>query len=252
MQKIIMLFTWFIRFGFANPKDDYSIHDYIKTRFCPEFMQAEEFDEKEQLIRDTPGPAGIKYAYYVGNKVCGIFGAIVAIFALLVPVIAAGVILYYAYGFLFNGDNFFNTLTHHAIGGAHAVTLGLIVAQFYKIIYFNKMNRKSLLVILPAGLIFIVLSYIANLSAAIMLPIYIAAIFGFGTLFGFIHDFTVKYRIKHPKYIDPHSKKGKKLRDRQLQEEEEALRKYMEDEPLKILKDELDKKFKNKKHRGDE
>jgi len=134
----------------------------------------------------------------------------------------------------------------------HAVTLGLIVAQLYKIVYFNKVNRKSLLIILPAALIFISLSYIANLNAAVLLPLYIVAIAVFGIVFALVHDAAVKYRIKHPKYIDPYSKKAKKLRDRQIMEEEEALRKYMDDEPLKILKQELDKKFKNKKHKGDE
>jgi len=252
MNNIIRLFTWFIKFGFSLPKDDYSIHDQIKSNFCPEFMDAGEFDEKEQLIRDTPGPAGIKYAYYVGNKVGGIFGAVAAIFAILVPVILTGVILYYAYGFLFNGVGVFYTMTWHAVRGIHAVTLGLIVAQLYKTVYFNKMNRKSLLVIIPAGLIFIALSYVANLNAAILLPAYIVGIIAFGILFGFIQDAAVKYRIKHPKFIDPYSKKGRKLRDRQIQEEEEALRKYLDDEPLKILKQELAEKAKKKKHGGDE
>jgi len=218
MKNILMLFSWFIKLGIASPKDDYNIHDHIKTKFCPEFISAEEFDEKEQLLRDTPGPAGIKYAYYVGNKVFGILGAIIAILALLVPVIAVAIAIFFAYEpfmsiYMLNvpmGEKIFN--------GMHAAALGLVFSHLYKIMYFNQVNRKSLVFILPSALIFIFMTDIVKLDNAVLMPFYIIGIIVLGVIFGIIHVAALKYREKHPKRVDPYSKKAKRLRDRQIRE----------------------------------
>lgn len=243
VKKIFMLFAWFLKFGILSPRSEYEIHDYIKEYFCPEYIPSEEFDDKEQLLRDTPGPAGIKYAYYVGNKVCGIFGAISAIIALLVPVVAIAVAVFFAYEpfmniFLVNifiGEKIFN--------GMHAAALGLVIAHLYKIIYFNQVRRRALVFILPSALVFIFLNTFVRERAIniFLMPYFLMAIVVLGITFGIIHIAALKYREKHPKKFEPYSKKAVKERDRMIREDEERMRKYIDDDTIKRRREELEK-----------
>lgn len=255
MNKYFMLFFWFLKFGIFNSRDEYSVHDYIKSHFCPEFIPAEEFDEKERLLRDTPGPAGIKYAYYVGNKIGGIFGAVSAVIALLVPVVVIALAIFFAYEpfmeiqalNVFIGQKIFN--------GMHASALGLVIAHLYKIIYFNTVKRKALIIILPSAAVFIVVNAIVRDNAinVILIPFFILAVVVLGVLFGIIHVSAEKYREKHPKYVDPYSKKAQKIRDRQLRDEEEQMRGYIDDDSIKRRRAQLEEEAeKNRKHKGEE
>ncbi|MCL2774089.1 MAG: chromate transporter [Oscillospiraceae bacterium] len=252
MGKNLMLFIWFIKFGIITARDEYDMHDFIRDYFCPEYISAEEFDEKEQLLRDSPGPVGIKYAYYVGSKVSGIFGAVMAILALLIPVIAFSVLLFYAYGYFFSGGT--AAVATNITNGIQAATLGLIAAHLFKVVYFNRAARHSWIVIVPSAFIFLFLPDIIGISSGTLMPYFIIAIIVLGLLLGFIHDRVVKYRVKHPstKYIDPHSKKAQRIRDRKIREDEEELKKDRFDDSLKLRKEQLEEAEKKKKHRGDE
>lgn len=258
MEKNIMLFIWFIKFGFLRPRDEYYIHDHIKEQFCPEYIPESEFDEKEQILRDTPGPVGIKYAYYIGGKVNGIFGAVIAVTALLLPVIAVTIAIILSYGYLFApGSAINNYVTKQAISGMHAAALGLIAAQLYKIVYFNKVNKKSIFIILPSALVFLFLpdmlgeEILYNLGGA-LIPFYIVIVIISGIICGIIHDAAVKYRIKNPstKYIDPYSKKAIKMRDRQLREEEYEMQKYRDDNTIKLRRQQLEEEDLKKKQKN--
>lgn len=255
MKKNIKLFLWFLKFGLLAT-DEYSIHDQIRGRFCPKYMDPEEFDKKEQLLRDTPGPAGIKYAAYVGGKVNGIIGALTAVIAVLIPVlaIAAGIIC--AYGPFMNIPLLRTTKGENIIfNGMYASALGLIIAHLYKIIYFNTVNRKSFVIVFPAALIFIFVNAVVRENAVEinLTPFYMAAVIAFGILFGAVHMAAVKYKQKHPKYIDPYSKKAKKLRDREIREDEERMRGYIDDDTIKRRREQLEEdKKSSQKHKGEE
>jgi len=252
MQKNMMLFAWFLKFGIITPRDDYSVHDYIKTKFCPEYMAAEEFDGKEQLLRDTPGPVGIKYAYFVGNRVNGTLGALSAVIATFLPVFIIAAALVYAYPGIARLEAII-PITN----GVHAAALGLIAAQVYKIAYFNKIKKRSFIIILPAGAVFLFLPQITGIgipgAATTLMPFFIAGIIIAGIIFGYLHDRIEKYnKSRPPKYVDPRSRKGKKLIARQLREEEYELQKYRDENELKKLKEQVKEKIRMKKYRGDE
>ena len=260
MEKNIMLFTWFLKFTFFKPRDEYSIHDYIRDAFCPEFMSAEDFDEKEQILRDTPGPAGIKYSYYVGMAVNGIIGAIFALTAALIPVLLVAVTIFFIYNFMYSGNISYSVSDNAAkiLNGMCATGLGLAAAHVYKMFYFNKAGRKSITVILISGVIFICLPIIMGTSVTTeegiekrifdLTPFYISAIVVGGIIMGFLHNVLEKRRIKKEndpnRVIDPYSKKAKRERDRKLREEEDAMRK--DRNILAELKKEINEK-KNKK-----
>jgi len=260
MRKILTLFIWFLKFGFLKPRDEYNIHDYIREYFCPKYISPEEFDDKEQLLRDTPGPAGIKYAYYVGNKVFGIFGAIVAILAMLVPIIAVAVVIFFAYEPFMNIYMLNVSMGEKIFNGMHAAALGLVFSHLYKIMYFNQVNRKSLVYILPSALVFIFMTDIVKLDNAVLMPFYIIGITVLGVIFGIIHVAALKYREKHPKHFDPYSRKAKKLRDRQIREDEEDMKRYKDDDTIKRRRQQIEeehiKRLKddsiNKIHKGEE
>lgn len=240
MKKILELFVWFLKFGIVNPRDEYNTHDHIRKHFCPKYIPEEEFDEKEQLLRDTPGPSGIKYAYYVGNRVAGVFGAVLAIAALLVPVVAAALLFVYLYEPFMSIQVFGLPMGQKIFNGMHAAALGLIIAHLYKIIYFNSVRRKALVFILPSAVVFIFFTDVVKQNNAVLMPVYISAVIIFGLLSGFMHIKAAAYRKKHPKQLDPHSKKAIKLRDRQLRDEEWDMAGFIDDDTIKRRKQELE------------
>jgi len=250
MEKNFMLFIWFIKFGLLRPRDEYNIHDHVREHFCPQYIPEGEFDEKEQILRDTPGPIGIKYAFYVGGKVSGILGMVLAVTALMLPVVAAAVALTFLYEYLFWSSA--TIVTRPAINGMHAATLGLIAAHVYKMVYFNRTNKKSILFILPVALVFLFLPDALDKKSEVFMPYYIAAVVILGILCGVAHDRAVKYRIKHPskKYIDPYSKKAIRMRDRQIREEEDELRKYRDDNTIQLRRQQLEEEELKKKKRN--
>jgi len=252
-NKNALLFSWFIKSVFLKPRDEYSLHDSVKSKFCPEFLTEEELDEKEQLLRDTPGPAGIKYAYYIGKKVNGLSGSFVAISALLIPFIAIASVFSFIYiNFISTGT--FGNIPVKALNGMSAAALGLIIAHLYKLIYFNHVNqnKKTMIFILPSAFIFIFLSDITGVNNSVLIPFSILAVLVLGTIFGVVQAASVKYREKHPKYIDPRSKKGKKLRERQLRAEELELRRDIHDDTIKRRKKQLEDEEKKRKRDWEE
>ena len=231
MKKNLMLLKWFLKFNFVKTKDEYNTHDYIKDAFCPEFMSAEDFDEKEQILRDTPGPVGIKYAYYVGMAVNGILGAIFAITAALIPAVLGAVIIYFVYNYLYSGSQMTAMAASYVFNGMCATALGLVAAHVYKMIYFNRTNRKSVTtVVLSALLFFLIPMLMTNHDLEIgtytydLIPFYLIIVVVAGVVMGFLHNVFVKKRIAKEndpnRVIDPYSKKAIRERDRKLREEE--------------------------------
>ena len=251
MKKNIILFIWFLKFSLVTSRDDYSVHDIIKARFCPEYIPEEEFDDKEQLLRDTPGPVGIKYAYFTGSKVNGFSGALSALAAVLLPAVVMAAALFYAYPYILDMER-----RIPLINGVHAAALGLIAAHVYKIAYFNRVNKKSLIVILPAAAIFLFLPQITGVgvpgSASTFMPFFIAGTIGAGVILGVLHNIIEKYKkSRPPKYIDPYSKKAIRMRDRQLREEEWEMRRDRDDDRIERRRKELEEEALKKKNRGE-
>jgi len=251
VKKNLELFLWFLKFGLFKFRDEYNTHDHIRSHFCPKYIPEKEFDEKEQLLRDTPGPSGIKYAYYVGSMVSGWPGAVLAIAALLAPVIAVALVFAFMYEPFMNIRMFNIFLGQKIFNGMHAAALGLVIAHLYKIIYFNSVRRKALIFILPSGVVFIFLTDVVKTNNAALMPIYILAVVVLGVVSGFVHVRAMAYRKKHPKQLDPYSKKAIKLRDRQLRDEEWDMAGFIDDDTIKRRKQQLEEerieKIKNDK-----
>ena len=253
MKRNLILFIWFFKFGLLKQRDEYNVHDHIKSRFCPEYITPEEFDDKEQLLRDSPGPAGIKYAFFVGGRTNGLPGAVSAVLGLFIPVVAAAFVLWLLYANILTVGRI-GGVANNAFAGMHAVTAGLIVAQMYKIVYFNKTGGKNLLIIIISALVFVFVNGAVReyTNEIVLTPLYVAAVIGLGIVFGFVRDRSEKREAVNPnkKYIDPYSKKGIKMRDRQLMEEEQALRKYIDDDTIKRRREELEKERLAKEERN--
>jgi len=254
MKKNLMLLRWFLKFALFKVRDEYNSHDYIRDAFCPEYMSAEDFDEKEQILRDTPGPAGIKYAYYVGKSINGISGAIFAIAAFLIPVVLLAVLVSFVYDIL--SDVQVSVWSpRYIFNGMCATALGLVGAHIYKMIYFNKTSGKSITLVFASALVFFLLPMLLtnneleiNVYTYDLTPYYLIAIVVGGIALSFFHTASEKRRIKREndpnRVVDPYSKKAIKERDRKLREEEYAMQK--DRNMLAELKKELNEKKKRK------
>ena len=109
--------------------------------------------------------------------------------------------------------------------------------------YFNQVNRKSVIYILPAAVIFIFLTEVTKIDVAVITPFCILAVIVFGVIFGFSHVAMLRYRAKHPKYYDPHSKKAQRIRDRQIREEEENMKRFRDDDSIKRRRKQLEDEY---------
>lgn len=248
MKKNLMLLRWFLKFTFLKLRDEYSIHDYIRDAFCPEFISAEELDEKEQILRDTPGPVGIKYAYYVGSSVSGIVGAVISIIAVLLPSVLSAAALFLIYNFIYTASSEIVWFASKVFNGMCATGLGLVAAHLYKVIYFNKTSRKSVSIVIFSAVIFIFLPTMAGAEISAFMPFYMIAVVVLGIVMGILHNISEKKRIAKEndptRVIDPYSKKAIRERDRKIREEEDEMRK--ERNIIADLKKEIDEK-KNKR-----
>jgi len=88
--------------------------------------------------------------------------------------------------------------------------------------------------------VFIFLTDIIHINSAVLMPFYITAIVEFGLIFRIIHVAMLKYRAKHPKKFEPYSKKAIKERDRQIREDEERMKRYIDDDIMKRRSQQLE------------
>lgn len=236
--KNLMILKWFFLLSFMKFKTEHNIHDYLADHFCPEFMDRHEFDENEMLLRDLPGPVGLRYACYVGEKVNGFSGALIALAAMLCPVFIYTAILILGYNFMYGSGEITALIATYFVNGMMASALGLIAAHMFKIVYFNKIGGVSMGIIVPTALICI---FLPSMAGQRSLPpiVYIIIVILIGTIASFFYTTYMKHKAKKESspgfYLDPYSRKAKKQNDKRLREEEDKFRRgeYNSD-PAKI------------------
>jgi predicted RNA-binding protein with PUA-like domain len=111
-------------------------------------------------------------------------------------------------------------------------------------------------VIVFTALIFIFVNAAVSESdfSIVLMPFYVVIVIALGIVCGIVHAGAAKRAAANPnkKYIDPRSRKGKRLLARQLEEEEYALRKYIDDDTIKKRRQQLEEEAeKNRKRKGE-
>ncbi|MEJ5256636.1 MAG: chromate transporter [Fervidobacterium sp.] len=121
----IKLFTTFLQIGAVSFGGGYSIlktiiHYVVDTN---KWLSVEEFNEIVAISQSTPGPIGINAATFVGYKMGGIFGSLVATLSvILVPVISTLTL------YLFYRRHSQNTVVQFVISKLKPIVLAMIAS----------------------------------------------------------------------------------------------------------------------------
>lgn len=96
---MLNLFLGFLQIGALGFGGGYGIIPLIRHITVEQYawLRAEEFIDLMTISQLTPGPIVINSATFVGNKIAGIGGAIVATLGAIIPTIVVVLALYYLY-----------------------------------------------------------------------------------------------------------------------------------------------------------
>ena len=108
-------------------------HEYVQRR---KWIEKDEFENVVAIAESTPGPIAINCATYIGYKMCGVLGSIVATVAVCLP---SFIIIYLISMFL---DNFFAlTMIVNAFKGIK-IAVGILILDA-ALTMIKKMHKKK-------------------------------------------------------------------------------------------------------------
>ncbi|HON04413.1 MAG TPA: chromate transporter [Fervidobacterium sp.] len=99
MSTYIELFLTFLQIGAVSFGGGYSILKSISHYVVDvnKWITLDEFNDIVAISQSTPGPIGINAATYVGYKVAGVFGSLLATFSVVLIPITLSIIMYWLY-----------------------------------------------------------------------------------------------------------------------------------------------------------
>lgn len=235
MFKALNLFIWFFKYTFFYFNDGYDLHRDIVANFSGNensqgefslYIPEEELEERKQILRDTPGPAGIKYACFVGNRLAGIPGAVCAVCGVILPIFAFAAVFLLITVFLEPAPGVGKWVTY-MFNGMSAAAVGLIIAQMIKAVSHNKPNRRTITFLAPFAA-FYLFAPDAMKNSDYYNIVFFLVIAVCSVVFAVAHikiSKAVEKRKNDPNYFyDPYSKKAVRERDRKIREEEEEMK----------------------------
>lgn len=161
MKTLIDLFFTFCRIGGLTFGGGYAMLPIIQKEIVEEKKWAteEEVLDYYAVGQCTPGIIAVNTATFIGYKVHGIIGAIVATLGVVFP---SFIIITIIAALLKNFANY--SIVQHAFSGIHVVVIALIVSAILKLAKTSIKNSTTLIIAIIA---FILVAFV-NLS-----PIYI-------------------------------------------------------------------------------
>lgn len=226
MPKALYLFLWFFKYTFFYFNDGYDLHRDIVENFSDD-IPPEELEERKQVLRDTPGPAGIKYACFVGNRLAGIPGAVCAVSGVLLPIFAFAAVFILITKFLEPAPSIGKWVTY-MFNGMSAAAIGLMIAQMIKAVSHNKPNRRTITILAPFAA-FYLFAPDAMKNSNYYNIVFFLVIAVCSVIFAVSHikisDALEKRKNDPDRFYDPYSKKAVRERDRKIREEEEEMKK---------------------------
>ncbi len=152
-MKIIELFLVFLQVGAVSFGGGYSIlktimHYIVDTK---NWLTPEEFAEIVAISQSTPGPIGINAATFVGYKVAGVLGSVIAtLSSILVPVVLS--LLMFLVLKRYAKSKVFNKM----LNSAKPVVMALIFSAAFS---FIKVSSQSIITILLSIFAFLILLF---------------------------------------------------------------------------------------------
>ena len=138
MSVLLDLFLTFMRIGAFTFGGGYAMIALLENEFVSKkkWIQREEFLDMVAIAESTPGPIAINAATYIGYKVIGVLGSLVATVAVCIP----SFVIIYAISLFF--DAFLSlTLVAYAFKGIQVCVIWLILSAGLKML---KQMKKTL------------------------------------------------------------------------------------------------------------
>jgi chromate transporter len=137
----------------------WSIINLLEKEFVEDskWLSEEEFSRLVAIAASTPGPIALNAATYIGYKVAGVLGSIIATFSVVLPPYV--VILLIAYGLSYYIDNIY---VRGFINGLKAVVIGLFSFSTYSVFRNTFMTLNTphqLVLLLILTLLFVIMVY---------------------------------------------------------------------------------------------
>ena len=138
MKKYRNLFLTMLKIGLFTFGGGYAMIALLENEFVSKkkWIQREEFLDMVAIAESTPGPIAINAATYIGYKVIGVLGSLVATVAVCIP----SFVIIYAISLFF--DAFLSlTLVAYAFKGIQVCVIWLILSAGLKML---KQMKKTL------------------------------------------------------------------------------------------------------------
>ena len=152
MKKYIDLFITMLKIGLFTFGGGYAMIAILENEFVSKkkWIERDEFLDMVAIAESTPGPIAINAATYIGYKMLGFLGSLIATIAVCMP----SFVIIYTISLFF--DNFLSlTLVSYAFRGIQVCVIWLILSAGLKM--FKQMKKTPFnIVILSAVIICIV------------------------------------------------------------------------------------------------
>lgn len=176
---LIKLFIVFFQIGLFSIGGGYASLAYINSIVVSEhqWLSVSDFTDLITLSQMTPGPLAINAATFVGTKMAGVLGAVVATVAFVLPafiIVLTLSMIYYKYKSLSGMQLVMTSMRPVVIGLISAVCISLVTGLLktdyilksglliFAVLVMRKIKVNPLIIIVGSGLLYFVLKTIFN------------------------------------------------------------------------------------------
>ena len=167
MKKYLNMFLTMLKIGLFTFGGGYAMIALLEDEFVSKkkWVDHEEFLDIAAIAESTPGPIAINAATYIGYKLFGILGSIVATVAICIP----SFVIIYAISLFFDAFLSF-TLVAYAFRGIQVCVVYLILSAGLKMLQKMKKTAFNIAVISSVTLLTLTFSVLAvNVSSIFMI-----------------------------------------------------------------------------------
>jgi chromate transporter len=143
MYKLIELFVIFFKIGTFTIGGGYAMVPLIEKEVVDkkEWIDRKDFIDMLALAQSAPGPIAVDVAVFVGYKVAGVLGSIVAVFGAILTAFTALIVI--AMYFVGMKDS---PIVGRVFNGIRPAVVALIAAPVLRLGKSAKINRKTIII----------------------------------------------------------------------------------------------------------
>ena len=158
MKTLLSIFLTMLKIGAFTFGGGYAMIALLENEFVTKkkWIDKDEFLDMVAVAESTPGPIAINAATYIGYKISGIFGAVVATVAVCIP----SFVIIYTISLFF--DAFLSlTLVSYAFRGIQICVVYLIMSAGVRMLKHMKKKLLNAVILIAVGLCMIAFSVLS-------------------------------------------------------------------------------------------